>query len=151
VWESSGVSQEAIAQGIARQPIERSAHREHLAVRLGTGREIVRGLMLRARQEKFRVVYTEGTNETILRASRIVREEGVAVRSCLERRRHQEKAEKLAWTLAASRSSIRIEALDSKRMPKSIFACAAAAASSALRRMTVCVTGLLRVYDGVDG
>lgn len=79
VWESSGVSQEAIAQGIARQPIESSAHREHLAVRLGTGREIVRALMLRARQEKFRVVYTEGTNETILRASRIVREEGVAV------------------------------------------------------------------------
>jgi len=79
VWESSGVSQEAIAQGLARQVIERDAHREHLAVRLGTGREIVRGLMLRARQEKFRVVYTEGTNETILRASHIVREEGVAV------------------------------------------------------------------------
>jgi malate dehydrogenase (oxaloacetate-decarboxylating)(NADP+) len=100
VWESSGVSQEAIAQDIARQPIERAAHREHLAVRLGAGREIVRGLMLRARQEKFRVVYTEGSNETILRASRIVREEGIAVPLLLGREDDIRKtAEKLGVDL----------------------------------------------------
>ncbi len=78
LWESSGVSQQAIAEGIARRVIDSATHQEHLAIRLGTGREIVRGLILRARQEKFRVVYSEGTSETILRAARIVHEEGIA-------------------------------------------------------------------------
>ena len=79
IWESAGVSQQAIEEKVASKPIDSKTYQESLAARLGTGREILRGLMLRARQEKFRVVVSEGSNETILRASRILQDEGLAV------------------------------------------------------------------------
>src|SRR3990172_6274431 len=79
IWESAGVSQQAIEEKVASKPIDSKTYQESLAARLGTGREILRGLMLRARQEKFRVVFSEGSNETILRASRILQDEGLAV------------------------------------------------------------------------
>lgn len=78
VWESAAVAQQAIMEKAAGHPIDNKTYQENLAVRLGTGREILRGLMLRARQEKFRVVFSEGSNETILRASSILIEEGIA-------------------------------------------------------------------------
>lgn len=78
VWESAAVAQQAIAEKLAGHPIDNKTYQESLAVRLGAGREILRGLMLRARQEKFRVVFSEGSNETILRATGILLEEGIA-------------------------------------------------------------------------
>ena len=78
VWESAAVAQQAIAEKLAGHPIDNKTYQESLTVRLGTGREILRGLMLRARQEKFRVVFSEGSNETILRATGILLEEGIA-------------------------------------------------------------------------
>ena len=78
IWESSGVSQQAIEEKVASRPIDSTTYQESLAARLGTGREILRGLMLRARQEKFRVVFSQGSNETVLRASRILQDEGIA-------------------------------------------------------------------------
>lgn len=78
VWESSAVAHQAILEKTAGHPIDNKTYQESLAVRLGTGREILRGLMLRARQEKLRVVFSEGSNETILRACSILLEEGIA-------------------------------------------------------------------------
>lgn len=78
VWESAAVAQQAIIEKTAGHPIDNKTYQESLAVRLGTGREILRGLMLRARQEKFRVVFSEGSNETILRATSLLLEEGIA-------------------------------------------------------------------------
>ncbi len=78
VWESSAVSQKAIEESLADHVVEAAAHQESLSVRLGTGREILRGLMLRARQSKKRVVFSEGSNDTILRACSILQEEGIA-------------------------------------------------------------------------
>jgi len=113
VWESSGVSQQAIAEHLARQPIDAATHQERLVVRLGTGREIVRGLVLRARQEKFRVVFTEGSNETILRASRIVREEGIAVPILLG---SEEEVQKAAQRLGLDLGGMSI--VDPARSPR---------------------------------
>lgn len=79
VWESSAVAQQAAAEKLAGHPIDTSAYQESLAVRIGTGREILRSLMLRARREKMRVVFAEGSNETILRATGIILEEGIAI------------------------------------------------------------------------
>jgi len=79
IWESAGVSQRAIEEKVASKPIDNTTYQESLAARMGTGREILRGLMLRARQEKFRVVFSQGSNETILRASRRLQEEGIAI------------------------------------------------------------------------
>jgi malate dehydrogenase (oxaloacetate-decarboxylating)(NADP+) len=78
VRESAAVAQQAIAEGVARRPLEAEAHQESLAVRMGTGRETLRALMLRARQQPMRVVFPDGTSETILRACGMLLEEGIA-------------------------------------------------------------------------
>jgi len=78
VWESSAVGRSAIEEEVAGRPIDPGAHEESLSVRLGTGREILRGLMLGARQANLRVVFADGANETILRACHILMDEGIA-------------------------------------------------------------------------
>ncbi len=78
VRESTAVAQRAMEEGLARRPLEAEAYEESLIARMGTGREIMRGLILTARQENFRVVFSEGANETILRACRILLDEGIA-------------------------------------------------------------------------
>jgi malate dehydrogenase (oxaloacetate-decarboxylating)(NADP+) len=72
------VARRAIEEGVARRPLESGAYQDSLTVRLGTGRETMRGMILAARQRKLRVVFPEGTNETILRACSILMEEGIA-------------------------------------------------------------------------
>jgi malate dehydrogenase (oxaloacetate-decarboxylating)(NADP+) len=78
VRESAAVAQQAIEEGVARRPLETKAYQESLTVRLGTGRETLRGMILGARQRKLRVVFSEGTSETILRACALLMEEGIA-------------------------------------------------------------------------
>jgi malate dehydrogenase (oxaloacetate-decarboxylating)(NADP+) len=78
VRESAAVAEQAIRDGVARRPVERPAHEESLAIRIGTGRETLRGLILRARQTKARVVFPDGTNETVLRACGILVDEKIA-------------------------------------------------------------------------
>ena len=78
VHESAAVAQQAIKEGVARLSIGDETHRERLEIRMGTGRETMRGLIMKARQEKLRVVFSEGTNETILRACAILMDEGIA-------------------------------------------------------------------------
>jgi malate dehydrogenase (oxaloacetate-decarboxylating)(NADP+) len=78
VRESAAVAQQAIEEGVARRPLESEAYQDSLTVRLGTGRETMRGMILTARQQRLRVVFPEGTSETILRASSILTDEGIA-------------------------------------------------------------------------
>lgn len=78
VRESSAVALRAIEEGVARQPVEAGPYQESLRVRIGTGRETLRQLMMKARQECPRVVFPEGTHQTILRAASILADEGVA-------------------------------------------------------------------------
>jgi malate dehydrogenase (oxaloacetate-decarboxylating)(NADP+) len=78
VRESAAVAQQAVNEGVARRPLSGESYQESLTVRLGTGRETMRGMILTARQIKPRVVFTEGTNETILRACSILLDEGIA-------------------------------------------------------------------------
>ena len=76
--ESLAVARQAEIDGVATRTLEPESYRDSLAVRLGPGRDILRGLILRARQAKFRVALSEGSNETILRASRLLLDEGIA-------------------------------------------------------------------------
>ncbi|MGE5177222.1 MAG: phosphate acyltransferase [Hyphomicrobiales bacterium] len=78
VRESAAVAAQAAADGVARQPVEAEAYEERLAVRIGTGRETLRGLILRARQRPLRVVFSEGASATVLRACGILLDEGIA-------------------------------------------------------------------------
>ncbi len=78
VRESAAVAQEAVREGLARHPLDTGTYQESLTVRMGTGRETLRGMILRARKAGFRVVFSEGTSETILRACSILIDEGIA-------------------------------------------------------------------------
>ena len=76
--ESIAVAKQAKEDGVANLPMEDEVYEENLAVRLGKGRETLRSLIMRARQTPMDVVFSEGSNETILRASSILIEEGIA-------------------------------------------------------------------------
>jgi malate dehydrogenase (oxaloacetate-decarboxylating)(NADP+) len=78
VRESAAVAAQAAAEGCALGPQDGDAYEESLSVRLGTGRETMRRLIVKARQEMMRIVFPEGTNETILRACHILEDEGIA-------------------------------------------------------------------------
>jgi len=78
VRASAAVAQSAIEEGVADRTVTREAHEESLRVRLGTGREMLRELILRARQKRLRVAFSEGSNETVLRACSILMDEGIA-------------------------------------------------------------------------
>ncbi len=78
VRESAAVARQAIEEGVARRALKSEAYEESLGVRLGMGREMLRGMILAARQRKLRVAFSEGTSETILRACALLMEEGIA-------------------------------------------------------------------------
>jgi malate dehydrogenase (oxaloacetate-decarboxylating)(NADP+) len=75
---SSAVAQQAIADKVARHPVQPEEYEEVLTVRGGTGREMMRQIILKARQICPRVVFSEGSHETILRACHILLDEGIA-------------------------------------------------------------------------
>jgi malate dehydrogenase (oxaloacetate-decarboxylating)(NADP+) len=78
VRESAAVARQALVDGVARRPIEPGRHDEALRARLGTGGELMRRLILKARREQLRVVFPEGRSETVLRAAAILADEGIA-------------------------------------------------------------------------
>jgi malate dehydrogenase (oxaloacetate-decarboxylating)(NADP+) len=78
VRESTAVALQAIKDNVAKSKIKTEDYQESLTVRLGTGRETMRRLILRARQENFRVVFSEGMSDTILRSCSVLLEEGIA-------------------------------------------------------------------------
>ena len=78
VRESAAVAAQAVAEGLAAKPVPAAEYEGRLSVRLGTGREKMRELTMRARRSCPRVVFSEGTSETILRACGILLDEGIA-------------------------------------------------------------------------
>jgi len=78
VNESAAVARQAIQEGMAGVAIENETYRERLTIRLGAGRETLRGLIMKARHQTLRVVFSEGSSETILRACAILVDEGIA-------------------------------------------------------------------------
>ncbi len=77
VYESSAVAQQAIREGVARISVDNESHRERLSVRMGTGRETMRKIIMKAKQENLSIVFPDGTDETILRACSILLDEGI--------------------------------------------------------------------------
>ena len=78
VHESAAVAEQAIIEGLATKSTKLEEYEEHLSVRIGTGRQKMRELQMRAKRQEKRVVFSEGTNETILRACSILLDEGIA-------------------------------------------------------------------------
>jgi malate dehydrogenase (oxaloacetate-decarboxylating)(NADP+) len=78
VRESAAVARQAVADGVARKPLDQAEYQESLAIRLGPGRETLRRLMVKARQVPLRIVFSDGTSDAILRAAAILAEEEIA-------------------------------------------------------------------------
>jgi len=78
VWESSAVAQAAMETGVAQEPIDIVAYREQLERHLGKAHAISRLMIQKAQAKPRSVVFPEGENEKILRASHQILDEKIA-------------------------------------------------------------------------
>jgi malate dehydrogenase (oxaloacetate-decarboxylating)(NADP+) len=78
LWEAAAVAKAAMDTGAAHVKVDLDEYREQLEMRLGKSREVMRVVINQARRKPKRVVYPEGHNEKVLRASQIILDEGLA-------------------------------------------------------------------------
>jgi malate dehydrogenase (oxaloacetate-decarboxylating)(NADP+) len=76
--EAPAVAEAAMKTGVARIKIDIDAYRDQLEARLGRGREVLRSVILRAKQDFKRIVFPEGEEIKILRASQRLLDEKIA-------------------------------------------------------------------------
>ena len=72
------VAQAAIDSGVAGRELDMDAYRAELERRLGGSREVVRLMMAKAAEKPRRIVFPEGDQPRVLRACKMVAEEGIA-------------------------------------------------------------------------
>jgi malate dehydrogenase (oxaloacetate-decarboxylating)(NADP+) len=68
----------AVASGASQHFVDLDEYRNALEARLGRARGIMRGLITRAVQDPRRIVFPEGEESNIIRAARIISDEGIA-------------------------------------------------------------------------
>ncbi|MGH7520011.1 MAG: NADP-dependent malic enzyme [Gemmatimonadales bacterium] len=78
LWVAPAVAWAAVASGIAGRIIDVEEYRAELEARLGPERQVMRGLITRAQQDPPSIVFPEGDDPRILRAARIIADEGIA-------------------------------------------------------------------------
>jgi len=78
LWVAPAVAWAAIASGIAGRIVDVEEYRAELEARLGPERQVMRGLIGRAQQDPPRIVFPEGDDPRILRAARILADDGIA-------------------------------------------------------------------------
>src|SRR5271169_4395718 len=78
VWEASAIAEAAIKTGVAQQVLDIGEYREQLQRRLGKAHEVSRTMIHKAQAHPKQVVFPEGENEKILRASYSLAEEKIA-------------------------------------------------------------------------
>jgi malate dehydrogenase (oxaloacetate-decarboxylating)(NADP+) len=79
LWEAPAVARAAMESGVARVPIsDFEAYKDSLEARLGKSREVMRVFIHRAQRSPKRIVFPEGEEERILRASQIILDEKIA-------------------------------------------------------------------------
>jgi malate dehydrogenase (oxaloacetate-decarboxylating)(NADP+) len=67
----------AVASGVAKNFVDVEAYRDQLEARLGRARGIIRGIINRAVRDPKRIVFPEGEERKILRAARIIVDDGI--------------------------------------------------------------------------
>ncbi len=78
-WEALAVAKAAVETGVARKPIsDWDAYREELESRLGKSYSVMRGIINKAKSNKKRLVFPEGNDIQILRATQILIDEEIA-------------------------------------------------------------------------
>ena len=78
LWVAPAVAWAAVATGVAKRFIDLDEYRAELETRTGRARGIMRGLISRAMQAPKRVVFPEGSEPKVIRAARILVDEGIA-------------------------------------------------------------------------
>jgi malate dehydrogenase (oxaloacetate-decarboxylating)(NADP+) len=106
LWVAPAVAWAAIATGVARRFIDLDEYRGELESRLGRARGVLRGLLTRAMQAPKRVVFPEGEERKIIRAARILADEGLAHPILLG---HREAIARTAAELGVPLDEIEIE------------------------------------------
>jgi len=77
LWIAPAVAWAAVASGVAKEMIDLDEYREKLELRLGKARGIMRGIINRAVRDPKRVVFPEGEEPKIIRAARMIVDEGI--------------------------------------------------------------------------
>ncbi|HXQ77810.1 MAG TPA: phosphate acyltransferase, partial [Gemmatimonadaceae bacterium] len=78
LWVAPAVAWAAVASGVAKEMIDLENYREQLEARLGRARGIMRGIINRAVRDPKRIVFPEGEEPKIMRAARMILDEGIA-------------------------------------------------------------------------
>ncbi len=79
LWEAPAVAKAAMASGVARKPIEDlAAYRDALESRFGRSKQLMRIFIHKAQRAPKRIVFPEGSEDKILRASQIILDEEIA-------------------------------------------------------------------------
>ena len=79
LWVAPAVAWAAVGSGVAGRVIDVDEYRAQLDARLGRAREVMRGLSTRVQQhETQRIVFPEGEEPRILKAARVLADEGIA-------------------------------------------------------------------------
>jgi len=79
LWVAPAVAAAAMKTGVARKPIDNmETYRDSLESRFGRAKEIMRVIIHKAQREPKRIVFPEGMEEKILRASQIIVDEKIA-------------------------------------------------------------------------
>ena len=77
LWVAPAVAWAAVASGVAKEMIDLENYREQLEARLGRARGIMRGIINRAVRDPKRIVFPEGEEPKIMRAARMILDEGI--------------------------------------------------------------------------
>jgi len=95
------VARAAIDSGVARAAIDMQEYTDRLQASLGPGREVMRWMINKARRKLARVVFSEGHNETVVRAAVHLVEEGICRPLLVARHdRLEEMAERMGLDLS---------------------------------------------------
>src|SRR5256885_1943816 len=78
LWVAPAVAWAAVGSGVAGRVIDVDEYRAQLDARLGRARQVMRGLSGRAQESAQRVVFPEGDDPRILKAARILADDGIA-------------------------------------------------------------------------
>jgi len=79
LWVAPAVAWAAVGSGVAGRVIDVDEYRTELEARMGRAREVMRGLTARVQEDPQRILFPEGDNPQIIRAARVLADEGSAV------------------------------------------------------------------------
>jgi malate dehydrogenase (oxaloacetate-decarboxylating)(NADP+) len=77
LWVAPAVAWAAVATGVAKEFIDVEDYRQQLEARLGRAHGLIRGIINRAVRDPKRIVFPEGEEPKILRAARIIVDDGI--------------------------------------------------------------------------